>query len=387
MSALVECVVDWQRAEVAAVADLDAHGRSVARGVARKVPDLIVLRDYLALEDHVEDIVRTEEGVTAASIVRADGVVVASFPRGTTPADWPGGVFVEQAISAGHGGAAIAKVQLALSRLPMERRLRERAIRLLSGSALSAMAIGVALWFALRRTVVQPLRELDAEAQRLGRGEFDRPLHDQGSTEIGRLGRTLDEMRKNLARSHADIAEQNRRLQELDRLKSQFLANMSHEMRTPLTSILGEAELLTEHEPEGTVAGVATRAIHRNGVRLLELVDRLLDLAKVESGKLLLEHRPCRPDRIVLDTCARYRDEARRRGLDLRVDVTALAATTVATDAVHVAQMVANLVDNGVKFTERGSVAVTADWCGDGPQRRLRIVVADTGIGIPARFL
>ncbi len=386
VSALVECLVDWQRAEVAAIADLYAQGRSVARGVARKVPDLVVTNDYIALEDHVEDIVRTEEGVTAAAIVRPDGVTM-SFPRGTMPADWPGDVLVEQVIHAGQDGAPIARVQLALSRLPMEARLRERAIALLVGSALSAMVIGVAMWFALRRIVVQPLRELDVEAQRLGRGELDRPVLDHGSTEIGRLGRTLDEMRQNLARSHADIAEQNRRLQELDRLKSQFLANMSHEMRTPLTSILGEVELLAETGNGGGEVVESTRAIQRNGVRLLELVDRVLDLAKVESGKLLLEQRPCRPDLIIVDACGRHGAEARECGIELRIDVAALAATTVLTDATHLAQMVNNIIDNGVKFTERGTVAVTAGWRGDGERRCLRIDVKDTGIGIPATFL
>ncbi|MFY9340866.1 MAG: response regulator, partial [Planctomycetota bacterium] len=388
LAAVIEGIVDWRSTETSMREDLETRGGGLARSVARYLREMLVPPyPTTDIEDFIDDLM-AKDGPVFVAVVRGDGVAIATSPRGVDPTHEDDQVLViHEAVVPPGSKLALAHVHLGMSLAKMREKLRDRIERLLLRSAISALLVGLAIWLVLRRVVVQPLRHLDQEAQRLASGDLATPLHDYGQTEIGRLGRTLDEMRTNLAQSHAAIADQNKRLVELDRLKSQFLANMSHEMRTPLTSILGESEMLGEVLAMHEEGAVATRAIHRNGVRLLELVDRMLDLAKVESGNLLVSKQPCRPAEAIVQACERFEAEAHRKGLRLLVDVTGLQGVAVLTDPSRLQQMVASIVGNAVKFTAAGSVTVTGSLQTAAKRQTLSIVVADTGIGMPKAFL
>ena len=178
---------------------------------------------------------------------------------------------------------------------------------------------------------------------------------------------------------HATIVE----LERASQAKSEFLAHMSHEIRTPMTAILGFAEMLEEDKLSPEQLDHLT-TIRRNGEHLIAVINDILDLSRVEAGRLELEIGPTRPDAIVREVAALREPRASERGLELRVDIAASAKGAIRTDATRLRQVLINLAANAVKFTDSGSVrlAVRAD-----SDRTLRFEVEDTGQGIPAEKL
>ena len=168
------------------------------------------------------------------------------------------------------------------------------------------------------------------------------------------------------------------------RAKSEFLANMSHEIRTPMTAIVGYAELLAN--PEATVSerDDYTTTLRRNGEHLLEVLNDVLDLAKLEAGKLALERVPCRLSDLFGEVDA-LGLRARDRRLTFRVELDSPVPERIETDATRIRQILLCLVGNAIKFTEQGGVVVRASFrpnhenpaCG-----WLVVAVVDTGIGL-----
>jgi len=167
-----------------------------------------------------------------------------------------------------------------------------------------------------------------------------------------------------------------------NRAKSQFLANMSHELRTPMTAILGFTEILVANleKPQD----VETAAIvHRNAEHLLSLLDDILDLSKIEAGKMRAEPIACSPAAVISDVACLMRRRAEQKGLQLHVESHGPVPETIVTDPGRLRQILLNLVGNAVKFTETGHVRIatrTRQTPGTLPQ--LEIDVSDTGIGI-----
>ena len=180
-------------------------------------------------------------------------------------------------------------------------------------------------------------------------------------------------------------AEDSRRAQEAaeaaDRAKSEFLGNVSHEIRTPMTAILGFTDLLLEDEhvralPPARIDDLLT--IKQNGRHLLDLINDILDLTKIERNELRVEFANVAPARVVEDVAESLRPRAEAKRLSLVVEFAADAPATVRTDPVRLRQVLSNLVINAIKFTEGGGVTVRVGRDGD----QLRIAVCDTGIGI-----
>ena len=169
-------------------------------------------------------------------------------------------------------------------------------------------------------------------------------------------------------------------LERASAAKSEFLAHMSHEIRTPMTAIMGLAEMLEEeHLPPAQLESL--RAIRRNGEHLITVINDILDLSRVESGRLELRLGPVRPDLLLREVAAMFQPPAAERGLDLRVEVGPGADALIRSDATRLRQVLINLVANAVKFSERGFVRLGAFADGE---RELRFEVEDSGIGIPA---
>ena len=182
------------------------------------------------------------------------------------------------------------------------------------------------------------------------------------------------------ARLYADLATANRDLSEATRVKSEFLANMSHELRTPLNAILGFSGLLTEQ--------IATSLTDRQqrflsnireaGQHLLELINDVLDLSKVEAGKLDLRPEVVTLDVLLEPVCAGTRGAAQAKGVKFEVD--ASHGESLFVDQTRVRQILFNLLSNAVKFTPSGgTVTLSARAAGTD----LQIGVADSGVGIP----
>lgn len=187
---------------------------------------------------------------------------------------------------------------------------------------------------------------------------------------------TLETQKVELATSKANAEAANR-------AKSEFLANMSHEIRTPMNAILGFTEVLRRgmyDSAEQQIEYIET--IRSSGQHLLRLLNDILDLSKVEAGKLEVEHIACSPLELLVDVVNVLNVRAEERGIYLKLEVPNGLPDQIETDPGRVRQIVTNLIGNAIKFTERGGVTVVAHMRLDG-KPRLEIDVTDTGVGIP----
>lgn len=163
--------------------------------------------------------------------------------------------------------------------------------------------------------------------------------------------------------------------------KSDFLANMSHEIRTPMTAILGYADLMLE-ESIGRTAREYVEVIKRNGEHLIGLINDILDLSKVEVGKMQMELTRCSPLQLAAEVMSLMRVRAEAKHLTLQADLTGNLPETVVTDPLRLRQVLVNLVGNAIKFTEQGTVRLVVRLTSEDGHPLLCFDVIDTGIGI-----
>lgn len=162
--------------------------------------------------------------------------------------------------------------------------------------------------------------------------------------------------------------------------KGEFLANMSHEIRTPLNSILGFAETLDDDEISARRRKEAGRIILRNSRHLMDIVNDILDLSKIEAGKIEIERVPCNPLEAVRDIAEMMKQRASERGLVFEQEFLYPLPVQIVTDKVRLKQILLNLVSNAIKFTESGFVRMRA-WV-DTVEEKMSFEVQDSGRGI-----
>ena len=177
------------------------------------------------------------------------------------------------------------------------------------------------------------------------------------------------------------MIEAKEQAERASKAKSEFLANMSHEIRTPMTAILGFADLLNdaEYQADATRRRDAVRTIKDHGNALLGIINDILDLSKIEAGKMSVERIATDPVRIAREVCALLKIRAQAKGIALELDIAPDVPNSIASDPIRVRQILINLIGNAIKFTEEGSVRVAIR---PDASNRLVIEVADTGIGL-----
>ena len=171
-----------------------------------------------------------------------------------------------------------------------------------------------------------------------------------------------------------------------NRAKSQFLANMSHEIRTPLTGILGFTELLLKGADEGNAAEREDflHAIHTSATHLLELINDILDLSRIEAGRMEISRIPCALQEILSCVLSLTRVRALEKGLELTCQFPDGVPASILTDPLRLKQLLVNLVGNAIKFTGHGSVRIVCRLIASPGSAKMAFDVIDTGMGIPA---
>src|SRR5690606_28386888 len=191
--------------------------------------------------------------------------------------------------------------------------------------------------------------------------------------------RELQDKNEALQRSNRALIQAKEDAVGRARMRATFLANMSHEIRTPLNGLLGMLGLVLE-DPLPAAQKARLQIALNAGRSLLDLLNDILDISKVEAGKLQLERIPFSLRQIAEEACTLLSEQARRKGIELITDIAPDLPAQYSGDPTRVRQIINNLLGNGIKFTNEGSVTLRVLNQHDG----VRIVVEDTGIGIAA---
>ena len=246
----------------------------------------------------------------------------------------------------------------------------------------------------LWRRVLRPLDQLGTAADAVTAGNLATRTGYKRADELGQLSRSFDAM--TTALQHRDTALQaNHELlrtatqdaQAANAAKSAFLANMSHEIRTPMNAVMGLSYLLGQTRLDGKQQAMLKK-INSASRSLLDVINDVLDLSKIEAGEMLIERTPFDLRSLVADIVGLLRVQADERGLALAVDLDPLLPTWLIGDAARLRQILNNLLGNAIKFTERGHVHVQLTCQNPNLQSLvLQLVVEDTGVGMSAEVL
>jgi len=280
----------------------------------------------------------------------------------------------------------LLEVDAPLSSLLAEVRRKTTNQIVLAFVAFILMMVAVAL---LLSRMTRSLSALEASAARFGRGDYDTEIHAEGVREVELLAESLESARRQI-RAHIVAQREHERAlaQALDtaqratHAKSTFLANMSHELRTPMNAILGYSELLMEDADELGQESMLEdlKKVHAAGKHLLWLINSILDLSKVEAGKMDLYVETIEMPQFIEEVIATIHPLARKNENEIIVDIEP-GIRTLDTDIVKMRQCLFNLLSNACKFTKKGTVALLVRRERD-DQLYMTFTVVDTGLGI-----
>jgi signal transduction histidine kinase/DNA-binding response OmpR family regulator len=209
------------------------------------------------------------------------------------------------------------------------------------------------------------------------RGEF---MRDENGKVIEAAGMIQDITERRLVDVQLKHAKEAAEAASL--AKSEFLANMSHEIRTPMTAIVGFAEMLLQPNQKPQDRTESIHIIRRNAEQLLELINEILDLSKIEAGKMTVEKIACDLPQMLADVSIMMRPRALEKALAFEIKFTGSIPRRIQTDCVRFRQILVNLLGNAIKFTEAGRVGMQVCFEGSDARNILRVAVSDSGIGM-----
>jgi signal transduction histidine kinase/CheY-like chemotaxis protein len=258
---------------------------------------------------------------------------------------------------------------------------------------LVAIVLALVLGFLGAAWITRPVDELNRAASRIAQGDFVTPLKVReqfAAKELRALAHTFNQMAHRLSGAYQTLEEKvsqrtselqaaNQELERANKLKSEFLANVSHELRTPLSAIIGFSQILLDgiDGPVNEEQHQDILQVNKSGQSLLALINQILDLSKIEAGKMDLTLERIELPALVTSVLESISPLAEEKGLRIETRF-GPGLPAVEVDATRLKQILINLLSNAVKFTERGHIEIMAQPSG----RMVRIAVKDTGIGI-----
>lgn len=226
--------------------------------------------------------------------------------------------------------------------------------------------------------------ELEAQTQKIQTSEEELRVQQeellQSNQELEERTSLLEERNQLIQERNLEIQQKAQQLELSTKYKSEFLANMSHELRTPLNSILLLSKLMSENKELDKEYIEYAEVIQSSGQGLLGLIDEILDLSKIEAGKMKLEFATVSVTEVATDMRSLFNPIAKNKGLDLVVEVEE-DIDPIYTDKMRLEQILKNLLSNAIKFTGQGKVSLTIT--SDKENQALLFKVSDTGIGVP----
>jgi signal transduction histidine kinase len=294
-------------------------------------------------------------------------------------------------------GDLLALIKIEVPTAFIAREIHANRALLISTALVTALLIMGGSYVIVRYVIVKPVKHLKEVADAISAGELNVRSEIQTGDEFEDLSHAFNRMLRNLMsmqdrlrkvnndldRKVDELAQANLALYESNRLKSDFLATMSHELRTPLNSILGFSEVLQSSNGLSDKQLRWVNNIRSSGEQLLNLINDILDLAKIEAGKMQVRVATFSIADICEGMLTMFRPLAEKKNIDLRGGI-APGIPFLRQDVVKLQQILSNLLSNAIKFTpEGGRVRLEADLDGaTGAAGHLHLIVSDTGVGI-----
>jgi signal transduction histidine kinase/CheY-like chemotaxis protein len=266
-----------------------------------------------------------------------------------------------------------------------------------------AVLVGLILALLFSRSITDPLQDMVKATQRVSEGDLSQPVEIHSGDELATLGERFNQMTSRLQftmnQMEGEIEERKRaqvaleaakeEAESANRAKSTFLANMSHELRTPLNAILGYSQIMSRSQDVSPPVRENLQIISRSGEHLLGLINQVLDMSKIEAGRMTINEREFDFYSLLSDIEGMFRLKAQEKEVRLIFERHPETPRYIRTDEMKLRQILINLLNNAFKFTEAGYVMLRVDYAQETavspesePIHKLFFVVEDTGPGI-----
>ncbi|MES2790027.1 MAG: ATP-binding protein [Planctomycetota bacterium] len=297
-------------------------------------------------------------------------------------------------------GRQVGQIYLQVRQQRLESQRREQQF-VMSLVLIGSVMVSTVLAWRLQSLISRPVLQLLAAVKRVSAsGDYSVRVEHDSDDELGLLSDSFNSMLAQIACRDAELDEHRQHLEDLvlkrtkelekktyealaaSKAKSQFLANMSHEIRTPMNAILGYTEQLRrERHKFGPDEREFVDTVYSSGQHLLRLINDVLDLSKIESGRMDVQPEECSPHQIITQVMVLMRVPALEKGLTLDHHWIGPVPVTIHTDGEKLRQVLINVIGNAIKFTEQGGVRILTRL--NRAAGLLEMEVIDTGIGIP----